>query len=56
MPIWRDHMEDHLNPPVDWQLKGSGSWENLVSGRDKQAPAGWAALADQHPAGEGIEG
>ena len=40
MPAWRDHMA-HVNPPVDWQLKGTGSWENRVSGRDRQTPAGW---------------
>lgn len=44
MPLWRDHME-HLNPPVDWQLKGTGSWENLVSGRDRAVPAGWGAAS-----------
>lgn len=42
LPAFKDHME-HLNPPVDWQLQGTGSWENLASGRDKQTPAGWAA-------------
>lgn len=43
LPLWRDHMEDpeHLNPPVDWRLEGTGSWENLASGRDRQTPAGW---------------
>jgi hypothetical protein len=42
LPVWRDHME-HLNPPLDWQLKDTGSWENLVTGRDKVTPAGWSA-------------
>ena len=43
LPLWRDHMEDteHLNPPLDWRLEGTGSWENLASGRDRQTPAGW---------------
>jgi hypothetical protein len=45
LPIWRDHME-HLNPPVDWQLQGSSSWINLVTGRDRQVPEGWRAAAD----------
>lgn len=40
MPVWRHDME-HINPPVDWQLKGTGSWENLFSGRDKVTPPGW---------------
>jgi hypothetical protein len=45
LPIWRDHME-HLNPPVDWQLQGSSSWINLVTGRDRRVPEGWRAAAD----------
>lgn len=44
LPIWRDHME-HLNPPVDWQLQGSSSWINLVTGRDRRVPEGWRAAA-----------
>jgi hypothetical protein len=40
LPLWRDHML-HMNPPVDWRLQGTSSWENLFSGRDRQAPAGW---------------
>ena len=27
-------------PPVDNRLRGSSSWRNLVSGRDRQVPAG----------------
>lgn len=44
LPIWRDHME-HVNPPVDWQLQGSSSWINLVTGRDRRVPEGWRAAA-----------
>ena len=50
LPLWRDHMH-HLNPPVDWRLNGTSSWINLVTGRDRRAPAGWAArAADADPA------
>ena len=50
LPLWRDHMR-HLNPPVDWRLKGTSSWINLVTGRDHRRPAGWAAgKADADPA------
>ena len=41
LPLWRGHI-DQLRPPVDNQLKGSSSWINLATGRDKQVPAGWA--------------
>ena len=40
LPVWRDHMQ-HLNKPVDWRLQETGSWENLISHRDRHAPAGW---------------
>jgi len=40
LPVFQDHMT-HLNPPVDWRLSGSSSWINLVTGRDRQTPAGW---------------
>jgi hypothetical protein len=42
LPIFQDHI-DHLRPPVDNRLHGTSSWVNLVSGRDRQAPAGWPA-------------
>ena len=48
LPMWRDHI-DHLRPPVDNTLKGSSSWLNLLSGRDKQVPAGWTPDADVAP-------
>ena len=40
LPLWRGHIDD-LRPPVDNTLKGSSAWLNLVSGRDRQVPAGW---------------
>ena len=46
MPMWRNHML-HVNPPVDFQLKDTGSWENLVTRRDKQVPAGWKAYDER---------
>jgi hypothetical protein len=41
LPLWRGHLDD-VRPPVDNRLKGTSSWLNLFSGRDKQTPAGWA--------------
>ena len=49
MPVWRSHMS-HINPPVDFRLKGTGSWENLVTGRDKVKSPGWQAYDDSHAA------
>ncbi len=44
LPLWRGHIDD-LRPPVDNTLKGTSSWLNLISGRDRQVPAGWAVRA-----------
>ena len=46
LPLWRGHI-DELRPPVDNRLKGTSSWLNLFSGRDRQVPAGW----DSSPGG-----
>lgn len=43
---WRQHFHE-LRPPVDNRLTGTSSWANLLSGRDKERPAGW-----QHDAGD----
>jgi hypothetical protein len=48
MPLWGAHI-DHLRPPVDNQLAGSSSWINLVTGRDRELPAGWTPGADVEP-------
>ncbi len=40
LPLWRSHIH-HLMPPVDWQLQGTSSWTNLLTGRDQVRPAGW---------------
>ena len=37
---WRDDF-NHLRPPVQNTLRGSSSWINFASGRDKQTPDGW---------------
>jgi len=42
---WRDGF-NHLRPPVDNQLKGTASWRNLLTGRDRQVPAGWGSHDD----------
>jgi hypothetical protein len=40
LPVWGPHIHQ-LRPPVDNRLKGTSSWRNLVTGRDKETPAGW---------------
>jgi hypothetical protein len=40
LPLWRDHME-HVQPPTDWRLQETSSWENLITGRDRRVPDGW---------------
>ena len=37
---WREHIHE-LRPPVNNQLEGDASWTNLLTGRDRQYPAGW---------------
>jgi Methylene-tetrahydrofolate reductase C terminal len=37
---WREHF-NNLRPPVDNRLKGTSSWLNLKSGRDRVTPPGW---------------
>ena len=43
---WRDHF-NHLRPPLDNSLKGTSSWKNLLTKRDRQRPAGWKADEDR---------
>jgi hypothetical protein len=43
---WREG-PNHLRAPLDNRLEGSSSWKNLLSGRDRQVPAGWTG--DEHP-------
>jgi hypothetical protein len=42
LPLWREHIE-HVERPTDWRLQETSSWENLLSGRDRMVPDGWAA-------------
>ena len=42
LPLWRDHIT-HVERPTDWRLQETSSWENLVSGRDRVVPSGWAS-------------
>jgi hypothetical protein len=42
---WREG-PNHLRAPLDNRLEGTSSWKNLVSGRDRQTPAGW--VGDAH--------
>lgn len=42
VPVWGSHI-DRLRPPVDNRLRGSSAWINLVTGRDREVPAGWTA-------------
>jgi hypothetical protein len=44
LPLWRGHV-DQLRPPLDHRLHGSSSWLNLLSGRDRERPAGWERAA-----------
>ncbi len=37
---WRDEIDD-VRAPVDNRLKGTSSWRNLITGRDKATPVGW---------------
>jgi Methylene-tetrahydrofolate reductase C terminal len=46
LPLWREHIE-HVERPTDWRLQETSSWENLLSGRDRMVPDGWAA--DERP-------
>jgi hypothetical protein len=42
--FWPEEIHD-LRPPVDWSLKGSSSWLNLLTDRD-QIQSGCAAQSD----------
>jgi Methylene-tetrahydrofolate reductase C terminal len=37
---WREHFDD-LRPPVDNRLRGTSSWANFLTGRDRVRPGGW---------------
>jgi hypothetical protein len=44
--VWREHFHE-LRPPIDNGLVGSSSWANLLSGGDRETPAGWASADGQ---------
>jgi len=44
--VWREEF-NHLRPPVDTRLKGTSSWRNFFSKRDRWVPAGWARTRDE---------
>jgi hypothetical protein len=46
LPLWRSHVH-HVQPPVDWRLQETSSWENFLTRRDARVPAGWSA-AEEH--------
>ena len=48
LPLWGGHIDD-LRPPVDNSLRGTSSWLNLLSGRDRELPPGWEHRADVGP-------
>lgn len=45
MPTYGDELA-WIQPPVNRQLEGTSAWVNMLTGVDKQAQPGWAALAD----------
>jgi hypothetical protein len=49
LPLWRDHIE-HIEPPVDWRLQETSSWENLLTRRDQHVPAAWNPATKRRPA------
>jgi hypothetical protein len=44
LPGLGGHFDD-LRPPIDHRLQGTSSWRNLLSGRDRERPAGWRDVA-----------
>ena len=45
--LWARPYFNHLRPPVDNQLEGTSSWQNLLTGRDRVVPAGWPQAASE---------
>jgi len=38
---------NHLRPPVDNRLKGTSSWKNFFTKRDRWTPTGWKNATDE---------
>lgn len=36
----------HIQPPVNRQLEGSSAWVNMLTGADRQTPAGWVGTSE----------
>jgi hypothetical protein len=49
LPLWREHIH-RLQPPVDWRLKDTSSWTNLLTGRDQFRPKGWVLASEPEDA------
>lgn len=45
---WREEFND-LRPPLNNELRGTSSWTNLVTGRDRATPPGWAQAESESP-------
>ncbi|MFI0356458.1 methylenetetrahydrofolate reductase C-terminal domain-containing protein [Actinomadura sp. 9N407] len=43
LPRGRREEFAEVRPPVDERLRGTSSWHNLITGRDRETPAGWGA-------------
>lgn len=40
MPIYGQEIR-LIQPPLNWRLEGTSAWVNMLTGEDKQTPAGW---------------
>ena len=45
LPDYGHEMND-LQPPVNRQLEGRSAWISMLSGEDRNLPAGWVAVSD----------
>lgn len=50
---WKDEY-NHLRPPVDNRLKGTSSWKNFFTKRDRWTPAGWKNTTNESVA-QGVD-
>lgn len=44
MPVYGDELI-MIQPPVNRQLEGSSAWINMLTGEDKEVPAGWVGTS-----------
>jgi hypothetical protein len=45
MPVYGHEMET-IQPPVNWRLKGSSSWINMLHDIDDETPEGWVNISE----------